>query len=125
MSGKRYNWVLLLQTWNVRVHCDPSARKYCHETAPYNIPNCTAMREVGTTVSRQRVVVDRRDGAGVDICALYQVVDEKEEQHSEREVRKGICYCDTFIRKSVEMFVLLSTGMADKKTDLSPGATDK
>ena len=82
------------------------------------------MREVSTTVSRQRVV-DGRDGAGVDICALNQVIDEKEEQHSEREVRKGICYCDTFIRKSVETFVLLSTGMADKKADLSPGATDK
>ena len=82
------------------------------------------MREVGTTVSRQRVV-DGRDGAGVDICALNQVVDEKEEQHSEREVQKWICYFDTFIRKSVETFVLLSTGMADKKTDLSPGATHK
>ena len=83
------------------------------------------MREVGTTVSRQRVVVDRRDGAGVDICAFNQVVDKKEEQHSERQVQKGTCYCDTFIRKSVEMFVLLSTGMAGKKADLSPGATDK
>ena len=83
------------------------------------------MREVGTTVSCQRVVVDGRDGAGVDMCALNQVVDEKEEQHSERGVRKGTCYFDTFIRKSVETFVLLSTGMADKKTDLSPGAPDK
>ena len=107
------------------MHCDPSARKDCDKTAPYNTPNCTAMREVGTTVSRQRVVVDGRDGAGVDICALNQVVDEKEEQHSEREVRKGICNCDTFIRKSVETFVLLSTGTAGKKADLSPGATDK
>ena len=125
MSCKRYNWVPLHRTWNIRVYCNPSARKDCDETAPYNTPNCTAMREVGTTVSRQRVVVDGRDGAGVDICALNQVVDEKEEQHSEREGQKWICYCDTFIRKSVEMFVLLSTGMADKKTDLSPGATDK
>ena len=58
------------------------------------------MREVGTTVSRQRVVVDGRDRAGVDICALKQVVDENEEQHSEREVRKGICYCDTFYQKA-------------------------
>ena len=58
------------------------------------------MRGVGTTVSRQRVVVDGRDRAGVDICALNQVVDENEEQHSEREVRKGICYCDTFYQKA-------------------------
>ena len=99
MSGKRYNWVLLLWTWNIRVNCDPSARKYCHKTTPYNIPNCTAMREVGTTVSCQRVVVDGRDGAGVDMCALNQVVDEKEEQHSEREVQKWICYFDTFYQK--------------------------
>ena len=82
------------------MHCDPSARKYCHETTPYNIPNCTAMREVGTTVSRQRVVVDGRDGAGVDICTLNQVVDEKEEQHSEGEVRKGIRYSDTFYQRA-------------------------
>ena len=54
------------------------------------------MREVGTTVSRQRAVVDGRDGACVDICALNQVVDEKEEQHSEREVRKGTRYRDAF-----------------------------
>ena len=58
------------------------------------------MREVGTTVSRQRVVVDGRDGAGVDICTLNQVVDEKEEQHSEGEVRKGICYCDIFYQRA-------------------------
>ena len=83
------------------------------------------MREVGTTVSRQRVIVDGSDGAGVDICTLNQIVDENEEQHSEIEVRKGICNCDTFIRKSVETFVLLSTGTAGKKADLSPGATDK
>ena len=57
------------------------------------------MRKVGTMVSRQRVVVNGRDGAGVDICALNQVVDEKEEQHSEIEVRKGTCYCDTFYQK--------------------------
>ena len=100
MSCKRYNWVPLHRTWNIRVHCDPSARKYCDKTAPYNIPNCTAMSEVGTTVSRQRVVVDGRDGAGVDIRTLNQVVDEKEEQHSEIEVRKGTCYCDTFYQKA-------------------------
>ena len=57
------------------------------------------MCEVGTTVSRQQVVVDRRDRAGINICALNQVVDEKEEQHSEREVRKGTYYFDTFYRK--------------------------
>ena len=57
------------------------------------------MCEVGTTVSRQRVVVDGRNGAGVDIYALNQVVDEKEEQHSEREVRRGTCYFDTFYQK--------------------------
>ena len=44
------------------------------------------MREISTMVSPQRVVVDRRDGVGVDICALNQVVDEKEKQHNEREV---------------------------------------
>ena len=98
MSGKRHNWVPLLRTWDIRVHCDPSARKYCHKTAPYNIPNCTAMREVGTTVSRQRVVVDGRDGAGVDICTLNQVVDEKEEQHSER-CEKGFVIVTPFIRE--------------------------
>ena len=59
------------------------------------------MREVGTTVSRQRVVVDGSDGAGVDICTLNQIVDEKEEQHSEREVRKGICYFDTFTHRDI------------------------
>ena len=48
------------------------------------------MREVGTTVSRQRVVVDGRDGAGIDICALNQVVDEKEEQHSERDAKRDL-----------------------------------
>ena len=53
------------------------------------------MREVGTTVSRQRVFVDGRDGACVDICTLNQVVDEKEEQHSEREVR-NTRYRDAF-----------------------------
>ena len=58
------------------------------------------MCEVGTTVSRQRVVVDGRDGACVDICAFNQVVDEKEEQHSEIEVRKGTCYFDTFYQKA-------------------------
>ena len=67
-----------------------AGRKYCHKTTPYNIPNCTAMREVGTTVSRQRVVVDGRDGAGVDIYALNQVVDEKEEQHSERSAKRDL-----------------------------------
>ena len=54
------------------------------------------MREVGTTVSCQRVVVDGRDGAGVDICALNQVVDEKEEQHSEGE---GFVIVTPFIRE--------------------------
>ena len=58
------------------------------------------MRKVGTMVSRQRVVINRRDEAGVDICALNQVVDEKEKRHSEREVRKG--YCDTFYQKAFE-----------------------
>ena len=96
------------------MNCDPSARKDCDKTAPYNTPNCMAMREVGTKVSRQQVIVDGSDGAGVDMCALNQVVDEKEEQHSEREVRKGTCYFDTFIRKSVETFVLLSTGTASR-----------
>ena len=62
------------------------------------------MREVGTTVSRQRVVVDGRDGACVDICAFNQVVDEKEEQHSEREVRKGPAAVTPFIRKQTETF---------------------
>ena len=114
MSGKRYNWIPLHRTWNIRVHCDPSARKDCHKTAPYNIPNCTAMREVGTTVSPQRVVVDGRDGAGVDICAFNQVVDKKEEQHSERQVRKGTCYCDTFYQKvRRNVLVVLSTRVAD------------
>ena len=72
------------------MHCDPSARKDCDKTAPNNIPNCTAMREVGTAVSHQRVVVDGRDGAGVDICAFNQVVDEKEEQHSERGAKRDL-----------------------------------
>ena len=58
------------------------------------------MREVGTTVSRQRVIVNGRDGACVDICTLNQVVDEKEEQHSEREVRKGTRCCNTFYQKA-------------------------
>ena len=58
------------------------------------------MREVGTAVSHQQVVVDGRDGAGVDIRALNQVVDEKEEQHSERGVRKGTRGCDTFYQKA-------------------------
>ena len=65
------------------------------------------MREVGTTVSRQRVVVNGRDGACIDICALNQVVDEKEEQHSEREVRKGTRYRDAFnqnLKKCAETF---------------------
>ena len=44
------------------------------------------MREISTMVSRQRVIVYGRDGAGVDICALNQVVDEKEKQHSKKEV---------------------------------------
>ena len=48
------------------------------------------MSEVGTTVSRQRVVVDGRDGAGVDICAFNQVVDKKEEQHSERGAKRDL-----------------------------------
>ena len=125
MSGKRYNWVPLHRRWNIRVHCDPSARKYCDKTTPYNIPNCTAMREVGTTVSRQRVV-DGRDGAGVDICALNQVVDENEEQHSERQVRKGTCYCDTFYQNERrKVCVVLSTRVADKEADLLPSATHK
>ena len=58
------------------------------------------MRKVGTMASRQRVVVNGRDGTSVDICALNQVVDEKEKHHSEREVRKG--YCDTFYQKAFE-----------------------
>ena len=58
------------------------------------------MRKVGTMVSRQRVVVNGRDGAGVDICALNQVVDEKEKEHGERDVRK--IYCDTFYQKAFE-----------------------
>ena len=83
------------------------------------------MREVGTTVSRQRVV-DGRDGAGVDICALNQVVDEKEEQHSERQVRKGTCYCDTFYQNERrKVYVVLSTRVADKEADLLPSATHK
>ena len=95
------------------MHCDRSARKYCPETTPYNIPNCTAMRQVGTMVSRKRVV-DGRDGAGVDICAFNQVVDEKEEQHSGREVRKRTCYCDTFYQKARRnVLVVLSTRVAD------------
>ena len=96
------------------MHCDPSARKYCDKTTPYNIPNCTAMCEVGTTVSRQRVAVNGRDGAGVDICAFNQVVDKKEDQHSERGVRKGTCYCDTFYQKARRnVLVVLSTRVAD------------
>ena len=125
MSGERYDWILILWTWNIRMNSDPSAQKDCHKTTPYNIPNCTAMREVGTTVSRQRVV-DGRDGAGVDICALNQVVDENEEQHSERQVRKGTCYCDTFYQNERrKVCVVLSTRVADKETDLSPSATHK
>ena len=68
------------------------------------------MSEVGTTVSHQQVVVDGRDGAGVDICAFNQVVDKKEEQHSEIEVRKGTCYCDTFYQKERQnVLVVLGT----------------
>ena len=45
------------------------------------------MCEISTMVSRQRVIVYYgRDGTGVDICALNQVVDEKEKQHSKKEV---------------------------------------
>ena len=72
------------------------------------------MREVGTTVSCQRVIVNWRDGAGVDICAFNQVVDKKEEQHSKREVWKGTCYCDTFYQKARRnVLVVLSTHVAN------------
>ena len=86
MSGKQYNWILILWTWNISVNSNPSAQKDCHKTTPYNIPNWMAMHGISIIVSYQWVIVNRRDGAGANICALNQVVDEEEKQHSKKEV---------------------------------------
>ena len=59
------------------MHSDPGARKDRYKTAPYNAPNCPAVREVGTTISRQRGVVDNKDGARADKGTLNQVVDKE------------------------------------------------
>ena len=45
-----------------------------------------AMHGISIIVSYQWVIVNRRDGAGANICALNQVVDEEEKQHSKKEV---------------------------------------
>ena len=77
MLGKRQYWVpytsfnptvslSLLWAWDVRMYSDPGAREDRSETTPHNTPDRPTMGEVGTTISRQRVAVDGRDGAGVD-----------------------------------------------------------
>ena len=48
------------------MYSDPGAREDRSETTPHNTPDCPTMGEVGTTISRQRVAVDGRNGAGVD-----------------------------------------------------------
>ena len=84
------------------------------------------MCEISTMVSCQWVTVNGRDGAGVYICALNQEVDEEEKQHSKKEVWKGTCYCDTFYQNACQnIWVVLSTCVADKKTNLLPSTTDK
>ena len=74
------------------MHGDPGTRKDSSETTPHNAPDRSATREVGTTISRQRAVVDRRDGAGIDKGTLKQVVEKDEKQHYRGGKRKGACY---------------------------------
>ena len=89
------------------MHGDPSTRKYCYKTTPHNAPNGSTVRKVGTTISCQRAVVDGRDGAGVDICAPYQVVDENEKQHCDEEVQKGTLYCDTSLERVLNIRIAM------------------
>ena len=58
MFGKRYNWVLLLRTWNIGVNGDPSTQKDSSKTTPNDAPDCSAMREIGAVIICQRAVVD-------------------------------------------------------------------
>ena len=50
MFGKRYNWVLLLRTWNIGVNGDPSTQKDSSKTTPNDAPDCSAMREIGAVI---------------------------------------------------------------------------
>ena len=92
MLGKRQQWVpytsfnptfclSLLRAWNIRVDGDPGTWEDGNETAPDNIPDCPAVREVSTTIWRQWAVVNGWDRAGTDWGPLDQVVDEEEKQH--------------------------------------------
>lgn len=66
MLCKRYNWVLLFWTWNIRVNCDPGAGEDCGKTTPHDVPNCPTMGEVGAMICGQRAVANSWDRAGVD-----------------------------------------------------------
>ena len=76
---------------------DPGTRKDSGKTAPHDAPDCPTVREVGTMISRQRAVVDGRNGAGVDKGTSNQVVDKNEKQHCER-YEKELAKATPFIK---------------------------
>ena len=49
MLGKRYNWVPLPWTRDVRMDSNPGTREYGCKAAPNNVPNGPTMGKVGTT----------------------------------------------------------------------------
>ena len=51
------------------------------QTAPHDAPDRPAVGKVSTTISHQQAVVNGRDGAGIDICTLNQVVDKEDNQY--------------------------------------------
>ena len=77
---------------------DPGTRKDSSKTAPHDAPDCPTVRKVGTMISRQRAVVDGRDGVGVDKGTLNQVVDKNEKQHCERECERELAKATPFMK---------------------------
>ena len=61
-------------TWDIGMHCNPSARENRGKTAPNNIPYSATMREVGARIRLQQAFVEGCDWAGVDGGSLGQVV---------------------------------------------------
>ena len=49
-------------------------------------------------ISRQRAVIDGRDGVGVDKGTLNQVVDKNEKQHCEREYERELAKATPFMK---------------------------
>ena len=64
----------------------PDTRENCDNAAPVNIPDITAMGEVGARVRLERMTEDRWNRASVD--RVSQAVEKNEKQHRERWVKR-------------------------------------